>query len=117
MCGERSGLVGLEVELQRQEARLALAGVPDDLIKVFHDISNACWQYLQQSIEESAGVDPGINTGLLEARRLVHRALGAYLLREQRRARTEDLRREAIAATRRVLNDPNIREKLRRYST
>jgi hypothetical protein len=97
--------VELQAHLQRQEARLAVGGVPDDLVQAFHDISLACWHNLQESIERSAGQEPGIRTQLLDARQLVHRAARAYLLRDEKRSVQAELRREAVTTTRSVLQD------------
>jgi hypothetical protein len=72
----------LQAHLQRQQARMAIGGVPPDLIQIFHDISVACWRDLQATIELSAGEQRGIGTKLLEARELVHQAVRMCLLRD-----------------------------------
>jgi hypothetical protein len=69
--------IELNVDLQRLEARLAVAGVPDDLVQAFHDISVRCWRDLQEDIDMDAE-QPGINKEFLDARRLVHAAARAY---------------------------------------
>jgi len=42
------GWTDLNVALQRQETRLAFAGVPDDLITAFHRVTIACWHDLSR---------------------------------------------------------------------
>jgi hypothetical protein len=98
----------LNIGLQRQEARLAFAGVPDDLIEAFHEITIACWRDLQFDIEvREPEPGPGIALELLEARRKVMRAAGGYLLRNRRRAQRETLRRDAVLSVREVVDNPN----------
>ena len=80
----------LRTQLREQRARLAVAGVPDDLTRAFQEIPLACWRDLQESIEQSAGEHGGIGTTLLDARETVHDAVEHYLLRDRpRRARKE----------------------------
>ncbi|HKT83456.1 MAG TPA: hypothetical protein VJQ84_06425 [Solirubrobacterales bacterium] len=72
--------IELKAHLQRQEARLAVAGVPAELIQAFRSISIACWEDLQRTTERSSGQNPGISKGLLDAREAVHDAARGYLL-------------------------------------
>ena len=74
--------IELQVQLQRQEARLAVAGVPDDLVQALRAVSERCWSDLQDHIERSGGDEPGITSRLIEAYRAVHRAIRAYLIKE-----------------------------------
>lgn len=86
----------LQVYLQRQQARLAIGGVPEDLIQAFHDISIACWRDLQTSIVNSGGEQPGISSNLLRAREAVHLAVRMYLIGEQSRRDRHDARLAAL---------------------
>jgi predicted ATP-dependent protease len=104
--------VELQAHHQRQEARFAVTEVPDDLVQAFHDISLACWRDLKEGIERSAGEQRGIRTELLDARQLVHRAARAYLVRDVKRSVQAELRREAVATTRSLLQDSAIRHKV-----
>jgi hypothetical protein len=93
----------LEAHLERQQARLTVAGVPEDLVTAFQSISLACWRDLRDSRELSGGEDSGIAKELLEARREVHRAIRAHLLREKQRSSRDDLRRAATTRVETVL--------------
>lgn len=73
--------VELRAHVERQTARMAVAGVPGELVAAFEDISDACWRYRRDRVEEFGEEAAGISTELLEARR-VHRALRAQLLDE-----------------------------------
>jgi hypothetical protein len=77
--------VELHAHVQRQEARMTAASVPEDLIVAFAAITEACWRDHLRSVELSDGEFPGIATKLLDARRSVHRAIGASLLKQRRR--------------------------------
>lgn len=105
----RGEWVDLESELQRQRARLAVSGVPDDLIDALSVISLACWRNHRRGLElfgeEEGG---GIRTELIEARQLVHSALGAYLLGNKRGSAREALRTQAVSTAERVANDRQI---------
>jgi hypothetical protein len=89
--------VELRTELRRQETRLAVAGVPEDLVDAFRRITEACWRDARDSDEQSAGQEKGIATRLLEAREQVHRAVRAYLLREKTWVGRRKLSADAIA--------------------
>jgi hypothetical protein len=105
--------VDLEVELQRQGSRLAVAGVPDDLIQAFRAISQNCWHYLDADRAISPDGEGGISSGLLRTRERVHSAIRAYLLKNETPWKRKARRVEAITATRLSLEDPYLREKLR----
>ena len=89
-----SDWVELQSHLQRQEARMAVAGVPATLVDAFRNVSTECWRDLQRSIEISDGEQPGISSSLLDERQTIHRAIRAHLLGE----------REAAALTRVALD-------------
>src|SRR5258708_3902640 len=72
------GWTDFDAHLQRQETRLAVAGTPEDLIKALRDISVLCWRDNYQSRE--MGQEGGIASRLLNGRRALNRAIGAYLL-------------------------------------
>ena len=93
--------VELNVHLQRHEARLTVAGVADDLVRAFHDISIACWRDNRESLERSGGEDTGINVTLMDARRLVHAAVSHYLLRGSVPAVSQT---EAVTTTRAAID-------------
>jgi hypothetical protein len=75
--------IDLNIHTEHIATRLTAAGVPADLITSLGAITRECWR----SNQEIAGFDDdgaevhGISTDLLEARRDVVRAAGAYLLR------------------------------------
>jgi hypothetical protein len=94
----------LEAHLQREEARLAIARVPNDLVTALNEISSACWRDLRDS-REVGDEYPGMDQELIEARRGVHRAIRAYLLREGRASARHELRRKAIAGVQTALAD------------
>lgn len=87
--------VELSAHLQRQEARLAVAGVPHDLVEAFREISKACWRDQRESLERSDG-EQGMSLALVHPREHVHRAINAYLLRQDGRRSRERLRRNAV---------------------
>jgi hypothetical protein len=78
--------VGLQEHVQRQQSRLTIAGVPDDLVRALGAISIACWQDVRAHVERTDGLQAGIRGELLAARRAVHGATHAELLREGTRA-------------------------------
>jgi hypothetical protein len=91
--------IELQIDLERVEARLAVAGVPGDLVTAFRDISEACWRDRTRHIDP---VDPdervqwGIREDLLEGRRLAQRAIRAELLRNDTRDSRIELVERAI---------------------
>ncbi len=89
--------VELKAHLQRQEDRLSVAGLPDDLIDEFRAISIACWRNQHESAEHSGGEHRGMNVGLVEARQAVHSAARAELLGRGSRRSRRALRAEASA--------------------
>jgi hypothetical protein len=91
--------IELQAHLQRQEARLVVARVPQDLVEAFRTISEACWKDLQRSIEASDGEHPGIKLALLEARRSVHRAVNGYLLDNSTQSAEHDEAIRQVATT------------------
>ena len=95
--------IELTTHLQRHEARWAIAGLPDQLIRDFHGISIARWEDLQKTVERSAGQHPGIGKGLLDARQAVHEAARAYLLRSGTQASREELAAQASQTVETVL--------------
>ncbi len=97
----------LNLHLERQETRLAIVGISQDLIKALREVSVRCWRDLQESIELSGGEQPGINTAFLDARRATNRAVGAYLLKRETRSARQKLERQAVEEVERVLNDPD----------
>jgi hypothetical protein len=90
------GFTDLNIALQRQEARLAFAGVPDDLTKALHRVTLACWRDYQdpKGYDEQGEEERGITTSLLDARLALSRAVAAYLLRKKLRSRKQ--RAEAL---------------------
>jgi hypothetical protein len=88
--------IELTTEIQRQEARWAIAGVPADLIQAFRASSVACWRDQRQTVERSAGQHAGIGKDLLEARETVQEAARAFLLRSGSVGSREALRIHAI---------------------
>jgi hypothetical protein len=92
--------IELQAHLQRQQARLAIGGVPEDLIQSFRTISIACWRDLQANIVGSGGQEPGIDTKLLGVREAVHCAIRMYLLREGHRSGRRESRSAALARVR-----------------
>jgi hypothetical protein len=97
--------IELTTNLERQEARWAVAGVPADLILDFRTISISCWQDLQRTVERSAGQHAGIGKGLLEARQAVHQAALAYLLKNGSGKSRDALRVRASEAVSAALPD------------
>lgn len=87
--------IELKAHLQRQEDRLAVAGLPDDLIDDFRAISIACWRDQHESGEHSGGEHRGMSKRLVEARQAVHGAARAELLRRGSRRSRRTLRAEA----------------------
>jgi hypothetical protein len=79
-------------------ARLAIAGVPNDLAQALRKISVACWRDLQEELEHSGGNEAGISRALLEAREEVHHAIRAALLREDSRKARLRLGKAALAS-------------------
>src|SRR5690349_3862670 len=75
----RENWIDLNVHLQSQEARLAVAGVPTDLIEALHRVAVASWYDLHHDIELGLP-EPGIKTDLLHALHLVNRAMRAHLV-------------------------------------
>jgi hypothetical protein len=92
--------VELRAHIERQTARMAVAGVSSELIAAFEDISHACWRDCRHNIDEGGEQGAAISTELLDARSLVHRALRAQLLGEAGKVR---LLNAAVAASRSVL--------------
>ena len=93
--------VELRAHLERQTARMAVSGVPSELVAAFEEISQACWRDRRDSVEESCeDGDVGISTQLLDARSAVHRALRAQLLDEADKSALLD---EAVEAGRAAL--------------
>jgi hypothetical protein len=94
----------LQAQLARQDARLAVAEVPEDLISALRDISETCFRDYRWAKE----LDPdqyGILTELLDSLHLTHRAIRAYLLNEDTKASRRELRERAIAAKTEALED------------
>jgi len=89
--------IELKAHLQRQEDRLAVAGLPEDLIDEFRAISTVCWRNQHESVENSGGKDRGMSIRLVEARQAVHSAARAELLRRGSRRSRRALRAEASA--------------------
>jgi hypothetical protein len=97
--------IDLNIQLEKQDTRLLFAGVPNDLVHALHDISEGCWRDLRFNDEMSGGEQPGISADLIEARRLVIRAIGERLTRRTRRPSRDRLRHEAVAAVNKVFKD------------
>ena len=87
--------IELKAHLQKQEDRLAVAGLPDDLIEDFRAISVACWRDQHESGEHSGGEHRGMSKRLVEARQAVHGAARAELLRRGSSRSRRTLRAEA----------------------
>lgn|SRR5215213_7935085 len=87
--------IELKAHLQRQEDRLAVAGLPNELIDDFRSISIACWRDQHESGEHSGDEHRGMSTRLVEARQAVHRAARAELLRRGSRRSRRILRANA----------------------
>lgn len=92
------GWTDLNIALQRQEARLAFAGVPEDLIAALHGLTLAAWHDYQvpAGFAEDGAEMHGIATRYLTARSAVSRAVAAYLLGKKRRSGRQ--RKDALAA-------------------
>jgi len=101
--------IALSVHLERQEARLAVAHVPVELIDALRDISIACWRDVEQSRQTSDGEYPGMRSSLVETRQLIHRAIRAVLLNEGTHAIRASLSAEAIEAARLVRDPERLR--------
>lgn len=87
--------VELKATLQRQEDRLAVAGISEELIRDFRTISIACWHDQRDSAEHFRSEERGMSTRLVEARQAVHDAARAELLEKGRRKSRRALRAEA----------------------
>jgi len=98
--------IELRAALQRQQTRMAVAGVPEDLLDAFRRINEACWRYRRNEEEESGGEQSGISTALLNAREEVHRAIRAHLLREHSRPRRRTLSNSAVSLADSALQRP-----------
>lgn len=91
--------VELRAHVERQTARMAVAGVPSELVAAFEEISHACWRDRRDSVEQGCDEEHvGISTKLLEARSLVHRALRAQLLDETGKSALLDQAVDAVRA-------------------
>lgn len=95
--------IELQAHLQRQEDRLAVAGLPDALINDFRAISGACWRDQHDSVEHSGGEHRGMNIALAEAREAIHRAARAELLKRGSRRTRRALCEEASVLMRAAL--------------
>jgi hypothetical protein len=93
----------LNALLLKHEARMAVAGVPSELIESVRRLSLASW-YDRREAEEQGLPEVGIKKDLLDALRLQLRAVRAYLLGASRRERNL-LRRDALEQSRDVLGD------------
>ncbi len=71
-------LLALHVELQRLNARLTIAGVPSDVVETLNTVSLACFQSIQDDLEQSGGKHRGINPELSDARRALQEVAGSY---------------------------------------
>jgi hypothetical protein len=101
--------VELNVNLKRHETRLGIAGVPEDLIEAFHNVSVECWRDNQDSLERSGGEQSGIEIELGRTRRLVERAAESYLVARGKDEDREQPRVEAVTETERVLAEREAR--------
>lgn len=89
--------IELKAHLQRQEDRLAVAGLPDELVGNFRRISTACWRDQHETAEHSGGEHRGMSTSLVEARQAIHDAARAELLNQGTRRSRKALRADAAA--------------------
>jgi len=101
----------LNAQLQRQEARLAVARVPDDLILAFRSITQRSRRDIAESDEYSGGEHIGLNLDFVNAGDAVNRAVRAFLLRTDGRRGREELRRAAVQTTEQVISDPDNRRR------
>jgi hypothetical protein len=86
--------IDMNVRLERQRARLGVAGCPSDLVDAAEDITLACWRDVARDRDADVPKEfIGINSGLLDASRLVRRAVTASLLKQRGRRK---LRRQAV---------------------
>lgn len=100
--------VDLNVQLERQETQLAIAQVPDGLIKALREISEMCWNDHQETIIDEDGEEVhAISTALIDARRSVNRAIAAELLRSGSASSRQELRDDALSTVKRIASDPN----------
>jgi hypothetical protein len=90
--------IELQIQLERLGARLAVSGVPEDLMQAFHDISVACWRDQTPVLDPDDREQISIARDLLDGRRVVQRAIRAYLLPSQR-GDAHRLRDDAINTT------------------
>jgi hypothetical protein len=93
----------LEARLQRQETRLAIAGIPEDLVQALHDSTVFCWRDNYHGLETTG--QGGISSELLDGRRKANRAIGAYLLNRGTRSSREELRREVVEEVQELIDD------------
>jgi hypothetical protein len=74
--------VGEQVPADRLDARLAVAGVPEDLIETFGSLCRLCFSDVQATLERSGGQDSGMSGRLADGQRVLYRAIQAHLLRQ-----------------------------------
>ena len=102
-----SNWVDLNIHLERQETQLAIAQVPDSLIKALREISEMCWNDYQEFVlNESGDPEHGIGSELLDARRFVNRGIAAHLLRSGDEKNRRQVQEDAVATVRRIASDP-----------
>jgi hypothetical protein len=98
----------LQIQLELLEARFAVAGIPAELGERFTRfrilLARPHALYTPDPEPDDPEIEWGIRTDLLDARRLVYRAIRAYLLRTDRRRRSA-LRDEAIEAVQGLLEE------------
>jgi hypothetical protein len=93
-------LIELRAQIERQRARMTVAGTPIGLIEAFESVTLACWRD-RTPVPDSDIVEMGISTRLLAARQLVHRAIREELLDGD----AADLAEEALAESHAALVD------------
>jgi hypothetical protein len=80
--------IELQIQLERLGARLAVSGVPEDLMQAFHDISVACWRDQTPVLDPDDREQISIARDLLDGRRVVQRAYGHISYRASEETRT-----------------------------
>jgi hypothetical protein len=95
----------LASHLQRLDARLAVAGVPQDLIETYGSVCRLCFTDVQATLERSGGQHGGMKSRLADSQRVLYRAIQAHLLRQHSARARANADTAAIEQARAVASD------------
>jgi hypothetical protein len=87
----------LSTHLQRLDARLAVVGVPEDLVETYPSVCRQCFRDNRATLERSGGEHTGMDANLLDSQHALHRAIQAHLLRRGSARARAQLRADAMA--------------------